>query len=109
MKKFLTYIIVLLIGVGVFILQFGNNKKLEPNEFYQVYLDNEKIGVIKSKEELDKYIKSQGAVVKEQVETYSIDVDKIKTVEEIISKVITKNNNYYSSYQNSLKFHSILG
>ena len=103
MKKFLTYIIVLLIGVGVFILQFGNNKKLEPNEFYQVYLDNEKIGVIKSKEELDKYIKSQGAVVKEQVETYSIDVDKIKTVEEIISKVITKNNNYYSSYQNSLK------
>ena len=51
------YILVLLIGAGVFILQFSNNEKHIPNEFYQVYLDNEKIGVIKSKDELNKYIK----------------------------------------------------
>ena len=104
MKKYLTYIIVLLIGAGVFILQFSSNEKHVPNEYYQVYLDNEKIGVIKSKEELNKYIKSQGAVVKQQVEKYSVDVDRIKTVEEILNKVIKKDNNYYSSYQNSLKF-----
>ena len=104
MKKYLTYIIVLLIGAGVFILQFSNKEKKVPNEYYQVYLDNEKIGVIKSKEELNKYIKSQGAVVKEQVEKYSVDVDRIKTVEAILNKVIKKDNNYYSSYQNSLKF-----
>lgn len=107
MKKILTYILVLLIGAGVFILQFGNNEKHEPNDFYQVYLDNEKIGVIKSKEELDKYIKSQGAVVKEQVETYSIDVDRIKSVENILDKIIKKDNNYYSSYQNSLKLKKL--
>jgi len=104
MKKYLTYIIVLLIGAGVFILQFGNKEKQVPNEYYQVYLDNEKIGVIKSKEELNKYIKSQGAVVKEQVEKYSVDVDRIKTVETIINKVIKKDNNYYNIYQNTLKF-----
>ena len=92
MKKFLTYIIVLLIGAGVFFLQFASNKKYQPNEYYQVYLDNEKIGVIKSKEELEKYISSQGAVVKEQVEEYSIDVDK--TLDEIFELCDSLNISY---------------
>lgn len=107
MRKYLMYILVLLIGAGVFILQFSNNEKHIPNEFYQVYLDNEKIGVIKSKDELNKYIKSQGAVVREQVENYSVDVDRIKTVEDILKKVITKDNNYYKNYQNSVKLKNL--
>ena len=96
MKKYIVYIIVLLIGVGVFLLQFNYGRKYQPSIFYQVYLDNEKIGVIKSKEDFEKYITSQGSVIKEQVEKYSVDVDRIKTVKEIRSKIIDKNNKYYN-------------
>ena len=103
MKKYLAYIIVLLVGVGVFLLQFRYGKKYNPKEYYQVYLDNEKIGVIKSKEELNNYIKSQGAVVKEQVEEYSIDVERVKTVEEILKNIIKEDSVYYSKYQESIR------
>ena len=98
MRKYIVYIVVLLIGVGVFFLQFGYSKKVLPTSLYQVYLDNEKIGIIKSKEELEKYISSQGELVKEQVNKYNIEVDRIKTVRNIMKKSISKNSDYYSLY-----------
>ena len=48
MKKYIAYIIVLFCGAMVFFLQFGYGKKYQPYTYYQVYLDDEKIGVIKS-------------------------------------------------------------
>lgn len=98
MKKYITYIIVLLVGLCVFILQFSYKKNMVPTTFYQVYLDNEKIGVIKSKEELEKYISSQGELIKKQVSDYKVSLDRLNAVEEILSKSITENSSYYDTY-----------
>ncbi len=107
MKKYMVYMIVLLIGVGVFLLQFNYVRKYQPSIYYQVYLDNEKIGVIKSKEEFERYIKSQGAIIKEQVEKYSVDVDRVKIVKELRSKVINKKNIYYADYAQLIKLENL--
>jgi hypothetical protein len=74
MKKVIIYIVVLLIGAGVFVLQFDYREKVLPTSLYQVYLDDEIIGVIKSKDELEEYISSQGELVKEQVKNYSLKI-----------------------------------
>lgn len=103
MKKYIIYIVVLIIGVGVFFLQFGYGRKYQPTTLYQVYLDNEIIGIIKSKDKFESYISSRGEIIKEQVINYNIDVERIKKVEEIINKVITKDNQYYSDYLNITK------
>ena len=84
MKKYVVYIIIFLIGVFVFFLQFNYRKNTKPITLYQVYLDNEKIGVIKSKDELEKYISSQGEIIKQQVENYRVDVERIDSIHEIM-------------------------
>lgn len=99
MKKYVVYIIIFLIGVFVFFLQFNYRKNTKPITLYQVYLDNEKIGVIKSKDELEKYISSQGEIIKQQVEDYRVDVERIDSIHEIMKKNINSNSQYYSFYQ----------
>ena len=98
MKKYIAYILVLLISVGIFVLQFSYTKNMIPTTFYQVYLDNEKIGVIKSKEELMKYISSQGDLIKKQVSDYKIDVERLNSVENIINNKIKSNSSYYDLF-----------
>ena len=98
MKKVIIYIVVLLIGAGVFVLQFDYREKVLPTSLYQVYLDDEIIGVIKSKDELEEYISSQGELVKEQVKNYSLKIDRIDTVR----KITKKNKNYYSNYYENI-------
>ena len=63
MKKYLPIIIVIL-GITVFLLGFNYKNINEPNTFYQVYLDDEVIGVISSKEELEKYIDKEEEQIK---------------------------------------------
>lgn len=98
MKKYTVYIIVAIVGACVFFLQFSNDKKSQPTTLYQVYLDNEVIGTIKSKEKFEKYISSRGEIIKEQVKKYNNDVERIKRIEEILTKAITKDNEYFSKY-----------
>ena len=98
MKKYIVYIIVLIIGIGVFFLQFGYGRKYQPTTLYQVYLDDEIIGTIKSKNKFESYISSRGEIIKEQVSNYNTDVERIKKVEEIINKTITKDNEKYAEY-----------
>ena len=107
MKKLFIYIIVLLVGAGVFLLQFGYTKKYQPTSVYQVYLDNEKIGVIDSKEELEEYVGSQGELIKKQVSDYDVKIERINTVRSIMKKVIKKNSNYYNYYYKMLKIESV--
>ena len=106
MKKYIVYIIVLLIGMGVFLLQFGYTKKFQPTTVYQVYLDNEKIGVIKSKEELESYIGSQGELIKKQVSDYKEKIDRIDVVRSILKKVINKNSTFYDNYKKLLEIEN---
>lgn len=107
MKKFIVYIIVLLCGIGVFFLQFKYERNFQPYTFYQVYLDGEKIGVIESKEELEKYIANQGNVIREQVENYNVDLNRIKAIEDIMRTKINRNSIYYKNFAKIIELEKI--
>ena len=112
MKKYAVYVVVFLCGIMVFFLQFDYGKKYQPYTFYQVYLDDERIGVIKSKEELEHHISRQGNIIQNQVIEYQAQTDTIDIVNKAIEKTIKKGNAYYQQYvsknnleNNYLKLH----
>ncbi len=98
MKNLFIYIAIFLCGIGVFFLQFGYSKKKQPYTFYQVYLDNEKIGVINSKEDLEKYISRQGDLIQNQVLEYQNEIAIINSVDTIMKQFINKKNSLYKDY-----------
>ena len=61
----------ILIGSSVFLLGFNYKSLTEPNAYYQVYLDDEVIGVVKSKKALERYIDGEGSQIKRK---YNVDV-----------------------------------
>lgn len=96
MKKIGIIILILLLSAIVFLFEFQDNITIVPNYYYQVYLDDEVLGVIESKDELEKYIDDEGSSIKEEynvdkvyapnglqikkIITYSNEVDSVKTV-----------------------------
>src|SRR5574344_2108593 len=96
MKKIGIIILILLLSAIVFLFEFQDNITIVPNYYYQVYLDDEVLGVIKSKSELEEYIDNEGSSIKEEynvdkvyapnglqikkIITYSNDIDSVKTV-----------------------------
>lgn len=112
MKKISIIFLIILISFSVVLLGFGYNEKLEPNRYYQVYLDNELLGTVKSKEELEKYIDKRGEYIKKK---YNVDKiykpngleikkvttyeDKLKTVQEIYDEILDKKEFTISGYQ----------
>ena len=90
-----------IITVGVFVLGFGYKTTPEPNNYYEVYLDDESLGTIRSEKELEDYIDANGAYYKRKfnvdkvyspkglqirkLTTYSGDVDSVKDVYKKIS------------------------
>ena len=70
MKKVLLVIFVLLLASITAFLGFSNERNSQPQTYYQVYLDGELLGNIKSKESLEKYISSTEKHLKEK---YGID------------------------------------
>ena len=58
--------------VGVFVLGFGYKTAPEPNNYYEVYLNDESLGTIRSEKELEDYIDENGAYYKNK-----FDVDKV--------------------------------
>ncbi len=103
MKKISIWIIVFLFSLCIFGLGFQNKRILIPNYYYQVYLDDEVLGVIKSKEELEKYIDQKGKTIKEEYQvnkvyspnglqikriiTYNDKTDDVKSVYKKLSKL----------------------
>ncbi len=69
MKK-IGYIIMIFIISSLLLLGFNHDRNKYPNEYYQVYLDGEVIGLIKNKEKLEKYIDQQGEDLKQK---YKVD------------------------------------
>ena len=55
MRKLWFSFIIGVILAGVCTLGFNYKKVAEPNYYYKVYMNNETLGVIKSKDELEKY------------------------------------------------------
>lgn len=116
MKKISIYILVLLLSAVVFILEFQDKNTIIPNYYYQVYLDDEVLGVIKSKDELEKYIDNEGSSIKEQynvdkvyapnglqikrIITYSSNID---SVEEVYNKLKSLKPFTINGYQFTIK------
>ena len=81
--------IVILSILSLFLAGFKLTVNKEPIEVYNVYLDGEKVGTVKSKEEFEKYINNQEEKLKEKY-----GVSKIYTPKGVeIKKVITYKDN----------------
>ena len=80
MKKYVTYMFIILLSTIVFLFGFDYKIAKQPNVYYQVYLDDELLGVIKSKKELEHYINSQAESIRENVRNYKLQLDAIDTL-----------------------------
>ncbi len=72
MKKFSIMLMLFIIIALVFVLGFGYKTTPEPNNYYEVYLNDEALGTIKSEKELEDYIDANGAYYKRK-----FNVDKV--------------------------------
>lgn len=95
MRKFITILIACL---SVFTCGFGYSKNLEPNSFYQVYLNDELLGTIKSKQALEDYIDKNGQFYKNK-----FGVNKIYAPKGLLIKKVTTYDNKVSSISSIYK------
>ncbi len=93
MKKFSTGVIVVLISIATFWLGFDYKTPMAPKTYYQVYLDDQVLGVIESKEKLYKYINNKGNYFKKELGVDNVyppnglEVKKVTTYKEKVDKV----------------------
>lgn len=80
MKKVSMYFFIILLAGIVFLLGFNYNVSSKARTYYRVYLDDELIGLINSKEELEKYINSQADVIRQHVKEYDLKLEAINLV-----------------------------
>ena len=70
MKKLFVGILLIIIIGSVCFLGFDYKKSSAPNRYYQVYMNNKVLGIIKSKKELEDYINENGNYYKSK---YKVD------------------------------------
>jgi len=112
MKKATTSLIIAIILAAVCTLGFGYKKVAEPNHVYRVYIDNEVLGTIKSKEELEKYINENGSYYKNKYKVDKIYAPnnlkivkhttydgKVDSVKDVYSKIKKENPFTLKGYQ----------
>lgn len=93
MKRFGVILTCILVGGTIFLLGFNYKNLNEPNAFYQVYLDEEVIGVIKSKKELERYIDQEGNHIKRKYEVKTVyapeglEIKKLTTYDKKVDSV----------------------
>lgn len=83
MKKVLTIISIVIVSLMVFFLSYNFTVVAEPNLYYQIYLDDQVLGRIESKEELEKYFVKKGEEVKSIVVDYQSKIELEEEKEEI--------------------------
>lgn len=87
MKKTFAEILCIIGIICIIFLSFGYRKSIEPNTFYKIYLNGEELGVIKSKNELQRYIDKKSTQYKELYnvnkiyEPNGLEIKKINTYE----------------------------
>ena len=86
MKKIGIYSLVFILSIVIFLFGFQNGSKHEPNVYYKVYLKNELIGTINSKEDLEHYINNQANIIRDNVKKYEIKLSAYDTFEKLLSK-----------------------
>lgn len=93
MKKFSFISIGIIIAISTFLLGFNFNTTKEPNSYYQVYLDNEILGTVTSKKELEDYINKKGDSIKQKYQVENVyapnglQIKKINTFNNKLSKI----------------------
>ena len=87
MKKVGYVLSVILVSVLIIFLGFTNKKSKVPNSYYQVYLDGEQLGTIKSKRDLESYIETQADVIRENVREYEAKINAINDTNEVINSI----------------------
>lgn len=116
MKKIIKYFTIFIISIIIIYLQFNYKTSAKPNMYYQVYLNGETIGVINSKEQLEKYIDKKNEQYKEKFKTKnvyapnSLEIKKIETynskidsVEDVYEKIAKKEPFTIKGYQFTIK------
>lgn len=91
MKKIRTCLFIILLSLIVLLLCFGHKNVRQPNTYYQVYLDNELIGLIESKEELQDYINNQADTIRKNIKEYSLKLDAIDTFKKYETNINIEN------------------
>ena len=91
MKKFSAFLLMILLFAVIFLLGFDYRIAKQPNTYYQIYLDDELIGTIKSKKELENYINSQADVIRKNVINYKLKLEAIETFKNFESKISESN------------------
>jgi murein DD-endopeptidase MepM/ murein hydrolase activator NlpD len=115
MKKAIGIFLLFVLFIGTCLFKTSHRVVAEPKVYYQVYLEGEAIGVIESKQALEKYINEKNEDYKEEfgVDTiYSpngLDVEKILTyagdvssIEDIYNKIVDRKPFTISGYQFTL-------
>ena len=116
MKKGFIVISTILLSLSIFWLGFGYKKGEEPNTYYQVYLDGELIGTVKSKKKLEKYIDAKNEHIKNK---YNVDTvyspngleiektisynEQLNTIEEVYNKIQELKSFTIKGYQMTIK------
>ncbi|MDO5568719.1 MAG: M23 family metallopeptidase [bacterium] len=76
---------VILLSASIFLLGFNNASATYPEEVYQVYLDGEVIGTIKSKEKFENYINNEQATLKEKYQVDAIYAPKGVEIKKLVT------------------------
>ena len=92
MKKIGIGLMIFITFALVFVLGFGYKTAPEPNNYYEVYLNDDSLGIIRSEAELEDYIDENGAYYKNK-----FDVDKVYSPKGLqIRKLTTYSGNVSS-------------
>ena len=116
MKKVSIFCMLFIVMALVFVLGFGYKSSPVPNHYYEVYLNEKSLGVIKSEDELEKYIDENGAYYKRkfnvdnvyspkglQIRKITTYADNVDSVSSIYKKISSKEKFTIKGYEFALK------
>ncbi len=98
-----------ILSIGIFFLQFHYKKTYQPHTYYQVYLDEEVVGIIAQEEELEKYISEQGTLIKEQVIEYQKEVETLKAIDALLTSKVKGSSTYFELVKKYDELYRLVG
>ncbi len=116
MKRNIIIIGIILLSIVIFLLAFNYKQPQDPGTYYKVYLKDEEIGVISSKEELEDYINKQNESYKEKYQVSTVNApqglqikrittysDKVDSVKDVYKQLVDKESFTVPGYQFTLR------
>lgn len=116
MKKLIIGFLAISVSLGVCIFGYNYRHTLSPNLYYKVYLNNEVLGVISSKDKLEKFINAESENVKNKynvdnvfapsglvIEKLSSYDQEVMDVSEVYRQIISKSDLTIDGYQINIK------